>query len=159
MQNLDLVVRRARVSDVESLVDLLKELFSIEEDFEFNEALQTKGLLCLLQEEGGHVLVAECGRRVIGMCTMQVLISTAEGGRVGLIEDMVVSQDFRRKGVGKALLDEMRKISGEKGLRRLQLLADSQNELALKFYNKTGWFKTQLICFRKKILTSIRDIS
>lgn len=41
---------------------------------------------------------------IVGMATIQTLISTAEGGRVGLVEDVVVDESFRGKGIGKLLL-------------------------------------------------------
>jgi hypothetical protein len=35
-------------------------------------------------------------------------------------------------------------------MKRLQLLADAENEPALAFYGKSGWKRTQLICLRKR---------
>lgn len=152
MQVLSPVIRLAKISDLDALVGLLKELFTIEEDFAFDEVRQIKGLTRLLQNpERCYVLVAQHRDRVIGMCTMQILISTAEGGNVGLIEDMVVSSSFRGKGLGKILLSTMQKIAREQGLSRLQLLADHQNQPALDFYRKMGWSETQLFCLRMKL--------
>lgn len=34
----------------------------------------------------------------------------------------------------------------QQGATRIQLLADRENEPALRFYAKLGWEKTQLIC-------------
>ena len=90
-----------------------------------------------------------CERRVLGMCTVQTLISTAEGGRVGLLEDLVVAADFRRQGIGAKLLAEAVKWAECQGLKRLQLLADKNNEAALSFYENQGWKSTQLVCLRK----------
>jgi ribosomal protein S18 acetylase RimI-like enzyme len=36
-----------------------------------------------------------------------------------------------------------------RGLKRLQLLADKNNQAALSFYEKQGWESTQLVCLRK----------
>lgn len=44
---LDVILRKASVSDIDSLVGLLEELFSIEEDFVFDEQKQRKGLLLM----------------------------------------------------------------------------------------------------------------
>lgn len=150
MPKLNPVIRRATISDLEHLVGLLQELFSIEKDFEFDAIKQTKGLLCLLQNESTcDVLVAEYQKQAIGMCTMQTVVSTAEGGPAGLIEDMVVARAFRGKGVGKMLLSEMQTIAQRKGLFRLQLLADRHNRPAIDFYQKMGWSPTRMFCLRK----------
>ncbi|MEE4351360.1 MAG: hypothetical protein V2J25_00685 [Desulfatiglans sp.] len=43
--------------------------------------------------------MADVEGNMVGMYTIQTLVSTAEGGMVGLIEDMVVSPCFRGKAV------------------------------------------------------------
>jgi len=53
-------IRPAIHSDMDSLVTLLKELFAIEDDFEFDEPLQRKGLAMVLSDtEKRCVLVAK----------------------------------------------------------------------------------------------------
>ena len=85
------VIRRARPSDVPSMCGLLYELFSLETDFEPAPETQEKGISALIKARNSAlVLVAEKGGEVLGMCSVQVLISTAEGGRVGLLEDLVI---------------------------------------------------------------------
>jgi hypothetical protein len=87
LQDLQMItIRTAKPSDIPELVDLLKELFSIEADFDFDLEKQTCGLNLLLNSEKDCILVAErlSDNRVLGMCTAQTLISTAEGGAVGL---------------------------------------------------------------------------
>ncbi|MDO9263988.1 MAG: GNAT family N-acetyltransferase, partial [Desulfosalsimonadaceae bacterium] len=96
------------------------------------------------------IKVAECDREVIGMCSAQTMISTAEGGVVALVEDLVVKSGWRGRGVGRMLLESMDDWSNSCGLKRLQLLADAENEPALAFYKKNGWKRTQLICLRKR---------
>ncbi len=87
--------------------------------------------------------------KVVGMCTIQTLISTAEGGQVGLLEDLVVAAGFRHQGIGSKLLAETVNWAECQGLKRLQLLADKNNLSALGFYKNQGWLSTELICLRK----------
>ncbi|MEJ2592726.1 MAG: GNAT family N-acetyltransferase, partial [Candidatus Thiodiazotropha sp.] len=103
----------------------------------------------LLDAPDAHVVVAEEAGRVVGMATLQVVISTAEGGPAGLIEDVVVSESHRSRGIGQALMDDLIAWAGERGLTRLQLLADRDNQPALDFYCKQGWTLTRLIALRK----------
>ena len=84
------------------------------------------------------------------MCTVQTLISTAEGGPVGVLEDLVVAADFRHQGIGAKLLAEAVTWAECRGLTRLQLLADKNNLAALRFYQKQGWESTQLVCLKSE---------
>ncbi|OLN30488.1 GCN5 family acetyltransferase [Desulfosporosinus metallidurans] len=95
-------------------------------------------------------MVAELNQQIVGMCTAQILVSTAEGGMVALIEDLVVEDAYRGQGIGKALLLSIESWAIARGVRRLQLLADRNNTLALDFYKKMNWKHTQLICLHKK---------
>ena len=133
-------------------MSLLGELFAIEADFSFDADRQRQGLRLMLDGCRKHkcIKVAECDREVIGMCSAQTLISTAEGGVVALVEDLVVKNGWRGRGVGGMLLESIDAWSNSCGLKRLQLLADAENEPALAFYGKNGWERTQLICLRKR---------
>ena len=152
VQNLIMItIRTAKSSDIPQLVELLTELFSIEADFDFDQDKQASGLNLLLNSKKDCVLVAHLlnDDKVLGMCTVQTLISTAEGGAVGLLEDLVVAADFRNQGIAAKLLAEAVNWAECQGLKRLQLLADKNNLSALNFYQKQGWESTQLVCLRK----------
>lgn len=144
-------LRPARHEDMDQLVALLRLLFAVEEDFSFDAGKQRQGLVMLLHNNGGCILVAEAVGRVIGMCTGQVVISTAEGGPAVLVEDMVVDPAHRRRGVGRSLIKAMTRWASEQGATRLQLLADRNNPPALAFYERIGWQSTALICLRQSV--------
>ncbi|MBW2663621.1 MAG: GNAT family N-acetyltransferase [Deltaproteobacteria bacterium] len=145
------MIRKAESSDIEQMVGLLKELFFIEEDFSFDERMQRNGLAMMLGDnEKCCIMVAVSGEQVIGMSSAQLLVSTAEGGMVALIEDIVVTKSYRGQGIGKKLLLSIEKWTNKKGAKRLQLLADKNNFSALGFYDQQNWAITHLICLRKK---------
>ena len=143
-----ITVRPARMEDLERLVGLLGLLFAMEEDFCFDAARQRQGLALLLDDERARVLVAERADEVVGMCTGQLVVSTAEGGPALLVEDVVVDADHRGRGVGRALLAALADWARGRGVRRLQLLADGSNGPALAFYDRLGWRATALVCRR-----------
>ncbi len=147
---MEAIIRRAEFSDIPDLVELLRELFSIEVDFDFNAVRQEKGLSMMMSSPGIRcVMVAEVNQQVVGMCTAQLVVSTAKGGFSGVIEDMVINRGYREKGLGSRLLEAVNIWCIHKGARRIQLLADKNNTKALTFYEKCNWQKTQLICLRK----------
>ncbi|HNX53281.1 MAG TPA: GNAT family N-acetyltransferase [Pontiellaceae bacterium] len=141
-------IRPAGTDDLAAMMRLLQELFTIESEFEFDAVKQRCGLQMLLESASASVWVAERHGRVAGMVTVQMVISTATGGFSGLIEDLVVSQICRRRGLGKALLAAAVKWAREQGATRVQLLADGRNVPALIFYRKQGWKQTNMIALR-----------
>jgi ribosomal protein S18 acetylase RimI-like enzyme len=151
MYSRNLIIRDATHNDVDALVRLLEALFSIENDFVFDEIKQRRGIHILLDGCGKHrcIRVAEVNGRVIGMGSVQTMISTAEGGVVGVVEDLVVDWNWRKRKVGHKLLKSIETWSKERGLMRLQLLADKNNLPALSFYHGRNWTVTDLICLRK----------
>ncbi len=147
-------IRQARPADLEGLTALLKKLFSIEADFFFNEARQRQGLLLMMEDERGCLLVAEDDGAVMGMASGQVTISTAEGGPALLVEDVVVQDGWQGKGIGRRLLSGLGDWARERQIARLQLLADRNNAPALAFYRCLGWQQTELVCLRKRLGSS-----
>ena len=144
----DLTIRSAQRSDIGGMSDLLSQLFAIESDFTPDEHKQKLGLELLLSTPYSCAVVAEDPSGVIGMATVQTLVSTAEGGRVGLVEDVVVDLHHRGKGIGGALLEYLQVWAKDNGLSRLQLATDSGNDEAVKFYEKIGWEQTSLMLLR-----------
>jgi ribosomal protein S18 acetylase RimI-like enzyme len=137
-------IRYANETDIDDMSQLLSQLFSIEADFVPNEEKQRQGLQLLLDSLGGCAVVAEEQGKVIGMATVQILVSTAEGSHVGLVEDVVVDREQRGRGIGAALLDQLKVWAEYNGLARLQLAADRDNSAALNFYADKGWKQTNL---------------
>lgn len=143
-----LTIRKAGFGDAKRLVPLLAELCAVEEDFHFDAQRQLRGLELLTVSPMACVLmVEECGVAV-GMCTGQLVISTAEGGLSVLVEDVVVTLGHRGRGLGRRLLMELARWGAEQGATRMQLLADRDNADAMKFYNRCGWNPTNMICLR-----------
>lgn len=145
------MIRKATARDIAPLVQLLKLLFSLEADFNFDERCQARGLTLLLESENAVIVVAEDEGIVVGMATGQLTLSTAEGGPALLVEDVVVAPAWHRQGLGRELLDFLENWAKLNKVSRLQLLADRNNLPALGFYSELQWQPTELICLRKKI--------
>ncbi len=144
-----LPIRPARHEDLDALVPLLGALFSIELDFRPDPVRQRRGLALMLEApESRAVLVAELAGRVVGMATAQLVVSTAEGAPSAWVEDVIVDEAERGRGVGRALLGAVEAWARGRGATRLQLLTDRENGPALEFYEQMGWHLTRLACFR-----------
>jgi GNAT superfamily N-acetyltransferase len=144
-------VRAATPSDLDAMVGLIESLFALEPDFEFDPARVRQGLVRLLSaEDAAAVWIAEREGRAVGMCSAQIVVSTAEGGVSAWVEDVVVQPGLRRLGIGSSLLAAVSAWAAHRGIGRLQLLADRDNAIALSFYQSRCWHPTRLICFRQR---------
>ncbi|MBA4374262.1 MAG: GNAT family N-acetyltransferase [Thermodesulfovibrio sp.] len=151
VSDMEVAVREARVADIPQMCSLLSELFSIEADFSPDREKQFRGLELLLSRTSGLsvVLVGEANNTIVGMCSLQIMISTAEGGPVGLMEDLVVQKDLRGRRIGTRLLTEISRWCRAQNISRIQLLRDADNPAAERFYLSDGWSGTNLVCMRK----------
>ena len=143
-------IERASRSDIAQLVGLLQSLFAIEQDFTGEPGRQQRGLMHLLREphDRAAVLVARLGDDVAGMVSGQLVISTAQGGLSVWIEDLIVAEDCRGQGIGRALLRNVIDWAAAQGATRAQLLADRDNAAAIAFYQRVGLDTTKLIALR-----------
>jgi GNAT superfamily N-acetyltransferase len=124
-------------------------LFTLEPDNAFDADKARRGLgMLLAQPDAAALWVAEETGRVIGMCSAQITLSTVEGGPVAWIEDVIVQPSSRGRGVGRQLLEAVAHWASQRGLTRLQLLADRYNVPALAFYQHLAWRETRLMCLR-----------
>ena len=144
-------IRPALRRELPAIAALLVKLFRIELDFVPDARRQLTGLRLLARmPERVLLLVAVLEGRVVGTCAVHDGVSTAEGARVAVLEDLVVAEGFRRMGIGRALLAAAEAHAWRRGARRLQLLADRTNRPALAFYARQGWESTQLVVLRRR---------
>jgi len=144
--------RVASREDIPFLCQLLSCLFEQEEEFAPSSFLQEKALTMIMEDPSiGHILVATNDDVPIAMISILYSLSTALGGRVGVLEDMIVHPDFRVQGIGSALLEFATRFAKEQQLKRLTLLTDMSNKKAHSFYLKNGFIASKMTPFRKII--------
>lgn len=145
-----IVIRRAQHNDLKAMAALLEELFEIEKDFTADFKRQLRGLELLLSLPTACLFVAKANNRVIAMVSLQELVSTAMGGSVGIIEDMIVTEKFRGRGVGKELFNALLLKSEELGHACLCLGSDVRNSAAEEFYGRAGFEMSHMGLMYKK---------
>lgn len=144
-------VRRATTDDVTQLCELLSLLFAQEADFEPDVDRQARGLhLILEQPEVGQIHCAADSGRIVGMVGILFTVSTAEGGRVAWLEDMIVRPEMRGHGIGARLLHEAVRGARAAGCKRITLLTDATNDPAMRFYARSGFTRSAMVPLRLK---------
>jgi ribosomal protein S18 acetylase RimI-like enzyme len=147
--NEEQVIEQATLEDLPQLVDLLHELFTLEGDFVPNRAKQMRGLRLILEQPNrGRIFVLRQNGRILGMINLLFTISTAEGGFVILLEDVIVHRDFRGRGFGDKLLKHTIEYARKKDFLRITLLTDRINEQGQHFFEAHGFFKSKMIPMR-----------
>ena len=144
-----MLIDEASHSDIPILCDLLAILFTQEQEFKPDAVRQRTALGLLVgNPQRGRVFVLRDGERLLGMVSVQILISTACGGDVLFLEDLVVRPDCRNRGYGSALIDHVIDFARRGGYRRITLLADTVNTDALRFYYRHGFFVSDMTPYR-----------
>ena len=142
----------ARPDELPQLVALLTILFSEEPEFSPDYEKQMRALERILADESiGTVYVAREDGQVIGMASVLYTVSTAEGGTAALFEDLVVLPTHRDRGIGRALVAFIIVESRRRGVLRLTLLTDMQNERAQAFYRSLGFIDSPMKPMRLKL--------
>ena len=132
------IVRKAKRSDSTSIMNLIIELALFEKEPE-SVTLTTKDI-----EQHGfgdhpkfEWLVAEVADEVIGMALYYPRFSTWKGPTFHL-EDLIVSEQFKAKGIGTQLYSAFIQKSYEAGVERIEWNVLDWNKPAVKFYEKSG---------------------
>jgi GNAT superfamily N-acetyltransferase len=73
--------------------------------------------------EGSAIFVGEMNASLVGSCTLVVLPNLTRGGRpYGLIENVVTHSQFRKRGIGKRLLDVASRAAWQAGCYKVMLM-------------------------------------
>jgi len=146
----EIVVGFATEADLDALADLLAELFTLESDFRPERDKQLAGLRLILDNpQLGRLFVLRVDGRVAGMANALITVSTAEGGRVLLLEDVILHRDYRGTGLGRRLVEHVLAWAAGEGMTRVTLLADRDNASALGFYARLGFETSNMTVLRR----------
>jgi len=138
--------------DLPQLVALLGQLFEQEAEFTADAAKQEAALKLIFADPSlGRLYVARDGSRVVAMASLLFTVSTAEGGKAALFEDLVVRPDYRKQGIGARLLEYVIAQARAEGVLRMTLLTDMQNEQAQVLYRRLGFVGSPMKPMRLKI--------
>ena len=147
--NTTIQIAPANATDIPALCQLLGVLFSQEAEFTANPTAQSKGLSAIIDRpEVGQVFVARSGGDVVGIVSLLYTVSTALGGRVALLEDMIVSPSSRGAGIGAALLSHAIEFAQSQGCKRITLMTDRSNAAAQRFYQTHGFAASAMVPMR-----------
>lgn len=145
-------VQSATIEDLPALTELVMELFAISGDFTPDRAVQERGLQLILEQPSrGRIFVLRNDHRIFGMVNLLFTISTARGGFVILMEDVVIHPDHRGQGYGTMLVEHVVEFARQKQFKRITLLTDRISAESQGFFQKLGFEYSNMIPMRKII--------
>ena len=145
----NVVIEPATEADLDELSGMLGDLFAQEGDFRPDKEKQLRGLRLIFEQPSrGRVFVLRQNGAIVGMINLLFTISTAEGGFVMLLEDLVIHKKFQGKGYGSRLLQHAIDFAKQKNFLRITLLTDRPENVAQEFFRHYGFVESSMIPMR-----------
>ena len=133
--------------DSAQLVKLFQQLIRQEVKFSVEQALKVPNLHCYVADNQGEI---------VGFAALTLRFVPTKG-YVGVIEDVVVDEKHRRKGLGTRLLEKIfnkaNELSKELNIVAIELTSNKNREAARKLYRKIGFELLDTGVFRRKLFS------
>ncbi|MES2591051.1 MAG: GNAT family N-acetyltransferase [Bacteroidota bacterium] len=135
---MEILIRKGEKPDLPFSLNLIKELAAYENAP--NEVVIT---IDQLEKDGFgenpifSFFIAEVNGQIVGMALYYMKYSTWKGKCV-FLEDIIVTEQFRRQGLGKRLFDAVVNAAKNLNVERLEWQVLAWNEPAIKFYQKVN---------------------
>src|SRR5204862_7487879 len=145
----NIAIEPATEADLDELSQMLGELFAQESDFRPDKEKQLRGLRLIFEQPSrGRVFVLRRDGAIVGMINLLFTISTAEGGFVMVLEDLVIHKQFQGKGYGSKLLQYAIDFAKQKNFLRITLLTDRPELRSQNFFKRHGFFESSMMPMR-----------
>ena len=136
----DFEVRFASQKDVNSLHELLIQLSeNVLVKHGLDNSVIMKNLKNALENDENSIMVAVKNKQIVGMLYATTHQSLLHTNRSVLIEELVIHQDFRRKGLGSTLMRKYFKYAEDKGFCEIEVSTEITNKKAIHYYKKWGF--------------------
>lgn len=147
---MNIQIRKAQKEDCPRLLELIRELAAFEKaPHEVTVSMDEFTAAGFGPHPIWEAYVAEIDGHIQGMALYYIRYSTWKGRRLYL-EDIIVTENQRGKGLGKMLFDKVLTISKKKGYSGMVWQVLDWNEPAINFYKKydaaieDGWLNASI---------------
>jgi predicted N-acetyltransferase YhbS len=145
-------IRLAEERDVPRIVELYRELTISDSAVEHtrNPSLADYQLVFaeIRSDSRQKLFVAEVQGEVVGTIVLLVVPNLSHNGTPwAFLENLIVTERCRRRGLGRMLLEHAVGLARKSGCYMVELCSDVRRKEAHKLYNSAG-FEAQAHCFR-----------
>jgi GNAT superfamily N-acetyltransferase len=100
-------------------------------------------LVAILEQSGRTLLVADVNGEIVGTADLLIVQNLMRGSAPwAMVENVVVADRVRRRGIGRALFDEAIRLARGAGSYKVQLLSNKHRRDAHAFYKAVGFTAT-----------------
>lgn len=129
-------IRKGNKNDISYALALVKELADYEKaPQEVEVTMEEMTAWGFGADKQFDFFVAEQNNIIVGMALFYYKYSTWKG-KCLFLEDIIVTQSQRGKGIGKLLFEQVAKVAKEEKVRRMEWQVLDWNEPAIRFYKK-----------------------
>ncbi|MBK5093666.1 MAG: GNAT family N-acetyltransferase [Actinobacteria bacterium] len=133
-------IRKATLSDEEDVATLIRELAeAIGVIGDVNPVSWYSTLRKMLASPEWTFLLAEEGKKKAGLLILLILPSLYYGGSYAAITELVVSKEYRGKGIARRMVEEAKMLARSLDCAELDVSVEVDNEKAVGFYKKLGF--------------------
>jgi ribosomal protein S18 acetylase RimI-like enzyme len=138
----------AEDSHVPGIVEVWKELMDFHRDIDPHWTRSENGhtnwenfLREMMKSEDAQVLVAVDKGHVVGYSISEIgkYQPIIQRETRGVINDMAVISDYRRKGIGEEMLSRIRQWFDSRNIDRIELSVAARNQIGYSFWKKHGF--------------------
>ena len=149
---MNIIYRKIKPDERDQLLELYKHLNTNDLPLPEESAVAAKWQE-ILTDKKIHCVVAEAAGELVASCVLIIIPNLTRGAKpYGLIENVVTHVEYRKKGIGRNLLQYALKIAWECQCYKVMLLTGRKDEATLRFYENSGFVggvKTGFIAYPK----------
>ena len=132
------MIRKATINDVDKIIYFIKELAKCEKMSELVTATPELIKEWIFEKKKANVLFAVEDNKEVGYALYFYNYSTFTGKAGLYLEDLFILPEYRHKGYGLELINELKNICRNEKLGRFEWQCLNWNEPSIKFYEKLG---------------------
>ena len=147
----NVTIRESIHDDIPLILELLYELGRQKPQKDSELEKFEKLLKNYMQEDDKKILVAQDNdSKIIGMISMVFLSRLNQNTLEMYVPELIVSQNYRSKGIGKKLINSSIEFGKKKKCHRIRLESGNQRIESHKFYKHLG-FENSSVFFTKNL--------
>lgn len=104
----------------------------------FDRPLDRDAVTSLLGRDDHHLLLARLGSEAVGFALAHELPRLDGASPKLLLYEIGVDPGFRRRGVGRSLVEAVKEVGRRCGARSLFVITEGENEAAVALYRSAG---------------------
>ncbi len=135
-------IREVKTSELTQALDLIDEYDRPQSTRPSTSELES--IHASIEQSGGCIVGAFDKGKLIGTCTINVCSNLSWSGRpYAMIENVIVTQESRRQGYGKALLEYSMTFARRANCYKLALMSGSKDPSTHQFYRSAGFSESK----------------